>query len=168
MRILVLRTIAHNRIWEGNEHRCHYENKAYEIIKAWEPNIVSYTLDEIKYGVGIYTKQYFKYVSPTTGKKASTDTIQENQPSLLSLRSIDKESKSIIEDKSKIMKIYFELNKKYENFEKHKMIELDDELLNIKIKELGKKPNTQYLSLCFSLKYQDAINILNQYGVTVD
>ncbi len=167
MRILILRTIAHNKIWEGIEPMCHYENQAYEIIKTWEPNIINYKLKEIKYGIGIYTKQYFNYVSPK-GIKASTDTIQESQPSLLNLKSIDNESTSFIEDKSKIIRISFVLNKKYEGFEKEKMFELDDKLVNLKIKELGQKPNTQFFSLCFSLKYQDVVNILNQYKVTIN
>jgi hypothetical protein len=59
MPILILRTFAHNRIWEIGETMCHYEELAYEIITAWEPNIANYTLDEIEYGIGIYTRQYF-------------------------------------------------------------------------------------------------------------
>jgi hypothetical protein len=166
MRILILRTIAHNRIWEGIEPTCHYENQAYEIIKTWEVDIINYKLEEIKYGIGIYTKQYFNYVSPK-GIKASTDTIQENQPSLLNLKSIN-DSASFIEDKLNIIRINFELNKKYEGFDKEKMFELDEKLVNLKIQELGQKPNTQFPSLCFSLKYQDAVNILNQFEVIIN
>jgi hypothetical protein len=166
MRILILRTIAHNKIWEGIEPTCHYENQAYEIIKTWEANIINYKLEEIKYGIGIYTKQYFNYVSPK-GIKASTDTIQENQPSLLNLKSINN-SASFIEDKSNIIRINFELNKKYEGFDKEKMFELDEKLVNFKIQELRQKPNTQFPSLCFSLKYLDAVSILNQFEVIIN
>jgi len=63
MRILIMRTIAHNKIWEGSERTCHYENQNYEYIKIWEPNIINHNLDQIKYGIGIYTIYYFNYGS---------------------------------------------------------------------------------------------------------
>lgn len=167
MRILIMRTIAHNKIWEGLEPMCHYENQNYEIIKTWEPNISDLTLEEIKYGIGIYTRYYFNYVS-LTGIKASTDTIQENQPSLLNLKSIESNSTCFMEDKSKIIRIAFELNKKFELFDKAKMFELDDKLINLKIKELSQRPNTRFDSLCFSLNYGDVEKLLNQFGVNIN
>lgn len=167
MKILIMRTIAHNKIWEGGERTCHYENQNYEYIKIWEPNIVNHNLDQIKYGIGIYTRYYFNYNVLFSGKKVSTDTIQETQPSLLNLKSIDGNSSSFIEDKSGIIRIAFELNKKYDEFDKTKMLELDNKLISLKIKELGHKPNTRFDSLCFSLNYQYVENIFIQFGVKI-
>ena len=167
MRILIMRTIAHNKIWEGIEPTCHYENQNYEIIKKWEPEIINYKLDQIKYGIGIYTIYYFDYVS-FWGAKASTDTFNETQPSLLNLKSIDNNSLSFIEDKSEILKIAFELNKKFNEFDKVKMFDLDNRLISLKRKELGDKlTSTRFSSLCFSLNYQDVENIFTQFGVTL-
>lgn len=167
MRILIMRTIAHNKIWEGIEPTCHYENQNYEFIKTWEPEIINYKLDQINYGIGIYSKDYFKYVS-FLGVKASTDTIHETQPSLLNLKPIDDNSNSFIVDESEIIRIAFELNKKYNEFNRAKMFELDEKFISLKRKELGAKlPSTRYPSLCFSLDYRDVENIFTQFGVTL-
>lgn len=167
MRILIMRTIAHNKIWEGNERSCHYENQNYQFIKIWEPNITKFNLDQIKYGIGIYTRYYFNYISWHSGIKTSTDTVQETQPSLLNLKSIDGISSSFIEDKSDKIRITFELSKKYEAFDKTKMFELDDKLIKQKIKELGYKPKTRFASLCFSLNYESAKSIFIQFGINI-
>ncbi len=166
MRILIMRTIAHNKIWEGIERTCHYENQNYEYIKVWEPGIINHTLDQIRYGIGIYTRYYFDYVS-FAGIKASTDTIQETQPSLLNLKSIYGNSSSFIEDKSGVIRIAFELNKKYDEFNKAKMFELDDKIISLKKNESGYKPNTLFDSLCFSLNFQDVENVFRQFGVNI-
>lgn len=167
MKFFIMRTIAHNKIWEGIETTCHYENQNYDIIKKWEPDIINYKLDQIEFGIGIYTIYYFNYVS-FLGVKAYTGTIQETQPSLLNLKSIDGNSLNFIEDKSGIIKIAFELNKKYDEFDKAKMFELDHKLTSLKRKELGDKlPSTRFDSLCFSLNYQDVENVFKQFGVNL-
>ena len=162
-----MRTIAHNKIWEGSEPYCHYEGQNYDIIKKWEPEISNYTFDKTKIGIGIYTETYFNYTS-MRGIRASTDTIQESQPSLLKLKSIDGNPSSSIEDKSGIIKIAFELTKKFDTFDKVKMFELDTMFVRSKKKELGAKlPITRFDSLCFSLDEQEVDNLLKQFGVSL-
>jgi cell shape-determining protein MreC len=66
------------------------------------------------------------------------------------------------------IKIYFELNRQLEEFDRAGMLQLDDMLVNLKTRELGQEPNTRFPSLCFSLEDEDVANILNQFQVVIN
>ena len=47
MKILILRTFAHNRIWEQENHHCEYgPNQWIGMIDQWEPNYTEFELGE--------------------------------------------------------------------------------------------------------------------------
>jgi hypothetical protein len=164
MKILILRTIAHNRIWEGIQPSCHYEELSYDIIKKWEPNIVEHPLNQISYGIGIYTHKYYSYGPP----KAYSETPEEHHPSLLKLEPISANSIYYGEENSNPdnIKIAFSFIKKIFEVDQMKMISIDNLLIKEKMCELNiNRIHTRFPSLCFTLDEGSVKNIFNNFSV---
>lgn len=162
MRILIMRTFAHRRIWEGYEPWCHYEDDSYNYIKGWEQDISDLTEWEVEYGIGIYNQIYFDRLK----RYGKYESKEETQPSLLKLKTRFNREIKIIEDNGSMMQFIFEKIKKYEEFNKNSMLELDKKLIKLKINEIGERPPTPFDSLCFSLDFKEVEKVfLDDYGV---
>jgi hypothetical protein len=153
MEILVLRTFAHPRIWEGKESTCHYEGTSLEIIRAWEPNLLNHNLAQIRFAIGIYIEQYFTYTDPS-GQRAFTGTLEEQQPSLLELNPMYPGATAIGIDNGHELRIAFRFIEKFPNFTRQEMIRFDRSFVNAKKKAIG--PNLPHIpydydSLCFTI-----------------
>jgi len=166
-KILILRTIAHSKVWDGNEPSCHYEDQNYDFIKSWEPNLLHYTIDEIKYGVGIYTNYYYNYKT-RYGNKVHRGTIEEDQPSFLEIISNEENSRLIGVDNDSKIQIYFKLLNKYPQFSRTSMLELDNQLVKMKKNELGANlPYTRFDSLCFTLDFKGVEELFKSFNINL-
>ena len=167
MKIMIFRTFAHTRIWEGIEPHCYYKNLSFNIINTWEPNIININLNEAVYGLGIYTSRYFTFEN-RYGKKAYNNTIEETQPSLLRLQPAPSNPDNCMEFQNGELKCYFELISKYDEIDKTKMAEIDEELVRLKKRIVGDRAQRgKYDSLYFSLEYSDVKNILGNHGLSI-
>ena len=166
-KILILRTIAHSKVWDGIEPSCHYEGQNYDFIKSWELNLLHYTIDEVKFGIGIYTNYYYNYKT-LFGNKVHRGTIEEDQPSLLEIISNEEESRLIGVDNDSQIQIYFKLLKKYSQFSRTSMLELDTKLVNMKKNELGANlPYTRFDSLCFTLDFNRVEELFESFSINL-
>ena len=167
MKIMIFRTFAHTRIWEGIEPYCYYNNYSFNIIKTWESNIMNINLNEAVYGLGIYTPTYFTFVN-RYGKKTYNNTIEETQPSLLKLKPAPSNQDNFMEFQNGVLKCYFELISKYDEIDNTKMAEMDEELVSLKKRIAGDSAQRgRYDSLYFSLEHSDVKNILGNYGLSI-
>ena len=165
MRIMIFRTFAHTKIWEGMESYCHYSGNMLNTIHSWEPNITDISLGDVQYGLGIYESKYFKYITKN-GKSAYSDSKEENHPSLLALQPTPSNPENFMEYVNGYLRCYFTLDKKLDFLDRKSMIELDKELVN-----LNRNRNSHikggWDSLYFSLDYDDGKSILSKYGVEI-
>ncbi|MFA5404431.1 MAG: hypothetical protein WC358_05815 [Ignavibacteria bacterium] len=164
MKILILRTISHTKIWEGEQKVCTYDTRAYEIIKQWEPNIEKFKTIDFSFCLGFYSNKYFSYLHPN-GRNAYLGTENENKPSILNTFSLDN-TNNFIRDNKKEINVEIKLIKKINSFNRDKMNELENILINIKRKEL--KLFTGYPSLCFSLDKNLVLSLLKKYNVDME
>ena len=146
-RMLILRTFAHHRVWEGQDNiiydgisTCHYKAEDRNAILFWEPNLLEYTLDDFTLAWGIYIEEYFKY-KQKTGFRAFRHTPQEEHPSVLELAPIEKGLNRFAKDDDKEIKIAFRLKNKLDDINREDMIEFDKKFVALKITELDKKPS---------------------------
>ena len=167
MRTLILRTIAHSRVWEGDRPRCFYDGRSYETINTWEPDLSIYTIEEIQYGIGIYASPYYTYKS-YSGVIACTGTEEENKPSLLQLNPIDHGDNRFSKDNGSRIDINFSFIGKYLSFNRETMAALDSRLIESKYEELEQNPpDTPFPSLCFTLEQNKVEIIFEQFGVNM-
>jgi hypothetical protein len=163
MKVLILRTISHNKIWEGTEEYCHYEDQGYGIIKKWEPNIGLHSLNEVNIAIGIYTKQYYSY------PRAFTNSEVEQHPSLLKLQPIKKGSHNFGIDNNKDLKIYFSFQNKLNIFSRAEMEHLDNLFVIAKRKEINIDTNfTRYPSLCFTLDESVVKDLFSKFDKIIE
>ena len=112
MRIMIFRTFAHTKIWEGMESYCHYSYKILDTIQRWEPNITDISLEDAQFGLGIYTSEYFTYITKS-GKSAFDGTIEETHPSLLRLQPTPNNTDSFMEYQNGNLNCYFKFDRKF-------------------------------------------------------
>ncbi|MHA1692180.1 MAG: hypothetical protein ACTSU7_11180, partial [Candidatus Heimdallarchaeaceae archaeon] len=85
MKILILRTFAHQMVWDKRS-ACEYEPFQANLITQWEPNYLRINSEEVEYALGIYTHDYFNR-RRFYGKMppAFMGTEEEQIPSIISL-----------------------------------------------------------------------------------
>lgn len=163
-RILILRTFAHTRIWEGTEPTCKYDGKALDLISSWEPGLLRYTLYDVPIALGIYTEMYFRYIN-RSGSPAYNGSPEEEQISILTPRQIYEGSRSfgtyLARHDFMGIEIAFDFRGKFQGWTRQQMIHFDKNLVRAKREEAGTAA-TEPTSLCFTLDLTRFIGLLNE------
>lgn len=173
MKVLILRTFAHNRVWENDRKNCEFERGQWvDMIEKWEPNYENYLVNQFSYGLGIYTNQYFTHISRYSSKAAYSHTPEEENISILRLRPFsDSGHFSTVRDKQLFVYYNFE-TKLFTNPDRELMKIMDSEFVEEKRRELvetfGKIPHTPYLPLSFTLDFDKVSRILINNGINSD
>ena len=166
MKIMIFRTFAHTRIWEGTQPNCTYNGRSLDIITTWEPNIMDINLNDAIYGLGIYTSTYYTFRN-RNGENAFNGTVEETHPSLLKLKPTHGNADDFMEYQNGYLKCFFELDKKLDLIDRTAMAELDEALVSFKRRNAGNIQEDIYDSLYFSLEYDDVANILTNYDLNI-
>ena len=167
MKIMIFRTFAHTRIWEGIEPYCYYSGPSLSILKRWEPDIMEINLNNAQYGLGIYTSRYFTFVN-RFGKKTYSNTIEETKPSLLKLQPAISNASYFMEFQNGMLKCHFNFVRKYDEIDRNAMYEIDEALVDLKKRTAGHRAKGgSYDSLYFSLDSEKVENILERHGVSI-
>ena len=168
MKILILRTIAHTRIWESSKTTCHYDTLGYNIIKTWEPNYADRNLSDVAYAIGIYGEQYYQ-PSYSTGITAYSNRPEEEHPSILILNPITEGSSHYATDNGKKINVQFSFVKKLCQINRQKMHQIDKQLIKKKLEELKQNPTfTKFPSLSFTLDEYDVKKVFSDFELNLD
>lgn len=166
MKFLILRTIAHSKIWEQGNETCHYDTLSYDIINKWEPDLIHKSLNDVSYGLGIYAEQYFR--PDYKGKIAFSNTAGEEKISLLRLQPILDGSPYFGKDEGNNIIIKYSYESKINNSDRMTMFNIDKKLRDKKLASINKTYSfTKYPSLCFTLEDSLVENVLNEFGITL-
>lgn len=137
MRVLILRTFAHSRVWEQERNKCEFEDSQLtNMINSWEPDFKSYKVDDISFALGIYTDKYFRFID-IYGNRSFQNTIEENSISLLETRgNIDNYFSYYDDEKQKMYVKYFFVKKLWKTNDNSLMLKIDGQLIEAKKQEL--------------------------------
>jgi hypothetical protein len=171
MKTLILRTIAHNRVWESPNERCYYEtSQLNEMILNWQPDYLELKVTDINFALGIYAWQYFK---PSYGKIPSSGTEGEECISLIKPTGIQGADEfqriSGVEDNSPFTSLSFNvIGKLWNGGDSSMMAQIDLELIEAKKAELknDSQPTISAYNypLSFVLETQTVFSILSKYS----
>lgn len=165
MRTLILRTFAHSNIWEGNEESCHFDFTQKDQILKWEPDFLSFKINDFDNAIGIYTEKYFTgYYEPLTSirKIANTGSLNEQIISQIILSGNQGFVSQLLKNS---IHINISLGRKLWNRpDKILMFKIDEIFINEKEKELKrnniKAIQSKFKPLSFSLDSEIVNNIL--------
>mgnify|MGYP003967397851 FL=1 len=171
VRVLILRTFAHTRVWDDRD-RCEYEFGQAAKINAWEPGYRSITANQIDFAIGIYMPQYFTY-SGVYGKPRPVfaGTVEEQIPSLIQLKGRSKKSFVRKDAGDNAILIKFEVVKKlWSEPDRSRMRKLNWLLLQRKVQEVkqaGIQVNTNdpFKPLSFTLGYDQVVSAFGEIGI---
>ena len=170
-RILILRTMAHTRVWEKGMSRCYFEpSQLSGMILSWEPNIMNLTVDQCSLALGVYTAKYFQ--PSRYGRLGFSGQVSETSISLLKLESINGTSSPCYMNGSKLCFSYSFNQKLWDDNNSSRMLSIDNTLIGLKITELkqrlGCAPITNYRwPLAFSLDTASVADLLGKIGVSL-
>lgn len=165
MKVLVLRTFAHQKVWDERT-RCEYEPFQSELITQWDPSYLDNEGQDIAYALGIYTYDYF-HRKRYYGKlpPAFTGTSEEQVPSVLSLR-VEGDEKIARLGASGALYLKYEFTQKlWREANQSLMFELDNSLLGLKRKEIS--IHTPYPALSFSLEQEKVDHVFQTLGIKI-
>ena len=173
MKILILRTFAHNRVWENERSSCDFESGQWlGMIDKWEPNYETFATNEFKFALGIYTNQYFTHVSRYSSIASYSGTPEEDNISILKLTAISDSDQFSTVRTSQLFVHYNFHSKLFPEPNRELMKTLDREFIAEKQRELlgtfGKVPMTPYLPLSFSLSLNAVTKILQNNEINHD
>jgi hypothetical protein len=171
VRVLILRTFAHTRVWDDRDY-CTYEFAQANKIYQWEPNYGKLKSNQIEFAIGIYMPQYFTY-SGTYGKPRPVfaGTVEEQIPSLIQLSGRSKKPFVRKDEGDDAILIKYEVVKKFwSEPDRNKMRELNLLLLQKKIQEVRKagielNTNDRFKPLSFTLEYESVISAFEELGI---
>jgi len=174
MKVLILRTFAHTRIWESDKIQCTFEITQLEnMIYSWEPDYSNFLIDNFRFALGIYTDKYFSFNIPPLYTPAYQNTNEEQIISLLKLRPYGGTSKfTNVLDRGTIQVFYNFMFKLWNDPSKVLMSQIDNSLIQEKKLELksiyGDVPNTKFDPLSFSLEENSVLKILENNNIVID
>jgi hypothetical protein len=163
MRVLILRTFAHEKVWDDRSW-CEYEPFQAGLITAWDNKYLGLKGKQIEYTIGVYTWDYF-YRTKKYGMKphAFMGTNEEQIPSIVKLCAEPDELFSTCTNRQSIVIKYEFERKLWKKPNKELMFKLDKSLLGLKQKELG--VHTEYPALSFTLEVGKVDTILDSLGI---
>ena len=169
MKTLILRTMAHSRIWEYENSHCYYDyGQLNNMILSWEPNYANFSVENFDYIFGIYTKKYFQ--PSRFGRYSYNGTKEENAISLMKPRTFDGTKKFVRFDNGRMF-ILYKFEKKLWTDVKMKplMFSIDNALISSKINELKRLYRTKYMwPLSFSLESNTVKKIFLLHGLDLN
>jgi len=173
MKVLILRTFAHPRIWESDKDHCEYEQtQLNNMILNWEPDYADQDISQFSFALGIYSAKHFTYIKKF-GKSPYQHTDEENNISLLNLSKYSNMPRfSQYKNAEQIMYVYYSFKSKlWPNRNRNLMIELDNKFVEAKksdlLIKLGSVPVTPYIPLSFVLEENVVNSILKTKGISV-
>jgi|GEM_PF-618563 len=170
-RILILRTMAHTRVWEKGISRCYFEPRQLSgMILNWEPNIMNLTVDQCNLALGVYTAKYFQ--PSRYGRIGFSGQVSETSISLLKLDGANDTRCSCYTNGAKLYFSYLFEQKLWADNNPNRMLSIDNALVALKIAELtqcvGYVPITSYRwPLAFSLDMASVKELLGKIGVAL-
>ena len=163
MKTLILRTFAHQMVWDDRS-ACEYEPFQANLITQWEPNYLGIKSEEVEYALGIYTHDYFnrrRYYGKMPPTFMGTD--EEQIPSIINLGVRPNQTIARAEESGSIF-LKYELKKKLWNAPDQSLMHaLDSALLQIKRKEIS--AHTQYPALSFTIDSQIVESTFKRLGI---
>jgi len=139
MRVLILRTFAHSKVWD-DRNSCEYEAFQRQLIEQWDPGYQEFNRDNFVYGIGLYIHKYFTHKQLYGGKESAFKGTDEEQiPSVLRLRG-DESGSIVMERGLGSFWIEYELDRKlWKKPDRALMTKLDDALIRCKRQEITYK-----------------------------
>jgi len=167
MKILILRTFAHSRVWEKERNHCEFEESQLTyMINAWEPNYSDFKITDFRCALGIYTDKFFYYPS----NRVIPITKEEQIISLLKLNSY-RNTSNFTNINNDTLQVYYKFKGKLWNDPNIKLMnDIDEDLIIAKKNELeikfGNVPYTKFkYPLSFSLDEDIVIQTLKKNGI---
>lgn len=167
MRILILRTFMHQRVWESDRELCTFEATQWdELIKKWEPGYLNLSIEDVPLALGIYTSKYFvPFPTRYRAEPVDSGTLEEKNISVLQLTG-SKGSKLLARESQGLLVVDYDYVEKLFKYPDEKlMIRVDESLLSAKQVELtetlGAIPTTEYPPLSFTLDWSIVKKVLD-------
>ena len=174
MRVLILRTFMHQRVWEAERELCTFESTQWEeLIKKWEPGYLSLSIEDISLALGIYTRKYFEPF-PTRHRDEPVFSGSQEEQNISILKLTGSGGSKLLARKSRgfVVVNYDFAEKLFKQPDQELMIRIDESLLNAKMCEMSKTfdsiPNTEYPPLSFTLDWSTVKDVIDNEFMNLD